>query len=577
MLANLPVVRSRATAALFLASAAITVAVLLWARGLNDSPGLTPIFYMLFTDFDYHGAGGLLLVLAAAVFVPSYVPFRPLLRAVGEHPVRMALLTTGVLAAGALFVYLDHPLAMDEYAQLFQSHVFAAGHLTGRFPPALLDWLIPKGFQDYFLDISPTSGQVASAYWPSFALLLTPFSWLGIPWACNPVISGLTIATVHRLALRIFDDVESAGLVVLLTAASPVFFADGISYYSMPAHLLANALYALLLVQPTAARAFAAGVVGSIALTLHNPVPHFLFAVPWLMWMARRPDGTRMVAYLCAGYLPLCLLLGVGWFAFLAHLAHEGTHVASATAQEQSLMRALSVFAPPTATVALARLIGLAKIWVWAVPGILALALVGAWKWRRQPVCRLLAISALLTFVGYLFVPVDQGHGWGYRYFHSAWFALPILAAAALKRLPAGEAVRPLEGEDTRTFVVACTLFCLLGGVGLRAFQIHQFISHDLKQVPAYRGTEQRVVIIDPLFSFYGQDLVQNDPFLRGPVVRMISHGVEADRKMMHEYFPQMHRVYMDKHGSVWSAARTSHAADTGGVAAATRVAAILR
>lgn len=556
MLSHLPVVRSRDTGALFLASAAITVAISLWAGHLDlrgAFAGLTLIFFTLFGYFDYHGAVGLLLVLVAAVLVPSSVRFRPLLRAVGEHPVRVALLSTGVLAAGALFVYLDHPLSMDEYAPVFQSRAFAAGHLTGHFPPALLDWLVPKEFQNYFFVVSPTTGQVASAYWPSFALLVTPFSWLGIPWACNPVISGLTLVTVHRLALRIFDDVESAGLVVLLTAASPVFFGEGISYYSMPAHLLANALYALLLVRPTAARALAAGVVGSIALTLHNPVPHLLFAVPWIIWVASRERGIRMLACLCVGYLPLCLLLGVGWFVFLAHLAHEGAHVASATAQEESLKRALSVFALPSATIAWARLIGLAKIWVWAVPGLLVLAVVGAWKWRRHPICHLLAASAVLTFVGYLFVPEDQGHGWGYRYFHSAWLALPILAAAALKRIPGAEAARPFEGEDTRTFVVACALLCLLGGVGLRAFQIHQFISNDLKQMPAYSGTERRVVMIDTRFSFYGDDLVQNDPFLRGPVIRMVSHGVTADASLMHSHFPTMHRVFADRYGTVWS------------------------
>jgi hypothetical protein len=560
LLSNLPVVRSRDTGALFLASAAITVAILLWTDHLNLNGafgGLSLIFSTLFY-FDYHGADGLLLVLIAAAFVPSRVPLRPLLRAVGEHPVRVALLSTGVLSAGALFIYLDHPLAMDEYAQVFQSRVFAAGHLTGRFPPALLDWLIPKEFQDYFLVVSPTTGQVASEYWPSFALLLTPFSWLGIPWACNPVISGLTLVTVHRLALRIFDDVESAGLVVLLTAASPVFFGEGISFYSMPAHLLANALYALLLVRPTARRALAAGVVGSIALTLHNPVPHLLFAVPWVIWTARRAGGIRMLACLCVGYLPLCLLLGVGWFLFLAHLAHEGAHLASATVQKESLKRAFSVFALPSATIVWARLIGIAKIWVWAVPGIMVLAVVGAWKWRCHPICRLLTASALLTLVGYLFVPVDQGHGWGYRYFHSAWLALPILAAGALTRIRAAEAAHPFEGEETRTLVVACALLCLLGGVGLRAFQIHQFISNDLKQMPAYSGTERRVVIIYTRYSFYGNDLVQNDPFLRGRIIRMVSHGVTADASLMQRHFPTLHKVFADRYGTVWSAGRGS-------------------
>ena len=62
------------------------------------------------------------------------------------------------------------------------------------------------------------------------------------------------------------------------------------------------------------------------------------------------------------------------------------------------------------------------------------------------------------------------------------------------------------------------------------------------------------MVIVDPRFSFYGADLVQNDPWLRGSVIRMITHGAAADAQMMSEHFADMHRVYEDNYGSVWSA-----------------------
>jgi hypothetical protein len=80
----------------------------------------------------------------------------------------------------------------------------------------------------------------------------------------------------------------------------------------------------------------------------------------------------------------------------------------------------------------------------------------------------------------------------------------------------------------------------------------------DMQQVPAYAGAERRVVLIDASHSFYGQDLVQNDPWLRGRVIRMFSHGETADAAMMRDQFPDMHRVYQDEHGSVWSAASPS-------------------
>src|SRR5207237_7328643 len=91
-------------------------------------------------------------------------------------------------------------------------------------------------------------------------------------------------------------------------------------------------------------------------------------------------------------------------------------------------------FALPSASSVWSRGVNLAELALWAVPGLLALACIGA-VWRRsEPAVGLLTASALLTAVAYVFVPYDQGHGWGYRYFHAAWGVLPLLAAGALEQ-----------------------------------------------------------------------------------------------------------------------------------------------
>jgi hypothetical protein len=559
------VVRSAGPRILFLVGAIVTTAILLWThqmRHSGDLHGLATIFFVLFAYNDYPGTVCALLILVAALFGFRYLPARRIVQWAGDQPLVIAVITALLLALGTLVIYHNHPLAMDEYAAYFQSRVFAAGHLHGRFPAGLLDWLIPRGFQNYFLNVSRATGSVAEAYWPGFALLLTPFMWAGVPWLCNPVISALTLLVIHRLALELFDDREAAGFALLLTIASPVIFANGISYYSMPAHLLANSVFALLLVRPTVQRAVAAGVVGSLALALHNPVPHMLFAVPWLVWVATRQSGTRLLAALIAGYVPLCLLLGLGWFLFSGDLLREGlVPVTAAAAPAHRLQHMIKIFSLPDATVVLARLIGIAKTWVWAVPGLMILAAAGAARWRRDALCRLFTASALLTLFGYFLVPVDQGHGWGYRYFHSAWMALPLLATAALYRpvrMPkeASSPARLFEDGETKSFVATCLLLTLVFGVGFRAWQQQDFIASDLSQVPQYTGTERHVVILDGRHSFYGADLVQNDPWLRGNEIRMYSHGAVADEQMMAQYYPEHHRVYADRYGTVWSGHR---------------------
>jgi hypothetical protein len=557
-----PIVRSAGPRTLFLIGATVTTAILLWTHQMRlsgDLHGLATIFFVLFAYNDYPGSVCVLLILVGALVGSRYLPARRIVRWAGDQPIVIAVITAVLLALGTLVVYHNHPLAMDEYAAYFQSRVFAAGQLHGSFPAAQLDWLIPRGFQNYFLNVSRATGSVAEAYWPGFALLLTPFMWAGVPWLCNPVISALTLLVIHRLALEMYDDREAAGFALLLTIASPAIFANGISYYSMPAHLLANSVFALLLARPTPLRAAAAGVVGSLALALHNPVPHMLFAAPWLVWLATRQGGVRLLTALIAGYLPLVALLGLGWFLFSGDLLREGlVSVTAPAALSHRLQHMIEIFSLPNATVVLARLIGIAKTWVWAVPGLMILAAAGAVRWRQDALCRLFTASALLTLLGYFLVPVDQGHGWGYRYFHSAWMALPLLATGALFRPArirndASSHSRPFEDGETKSFVAACMLLTLVFGVGFRAWQLEDFMTRDISQVPQYTGTERRIVILEGRHSFYGGDLVQNDPWLRLHEIRMYSHGAEADERMMAQYYPELHRVYADRYGTVWS------------------------
>src|SRR5205823_3050257 len=101
------------------------------------------------------------------------------------------------------------------------------------------------------------------------------------------------------------------------------------------------------------------------------------------------------------------------------------------------------VFTLPTSEVLQYRLFELVKLIVWNTPGLLVLALIGYERLSRRIPFKLMAASAMLTFAGYFFVQCDQGHGWGARYFHSAWGVLPLLGAAAF--LPRAD-----DDEDSR-------------------------------------------------------------------------------------------------------------------------------
>jgi hypothetical protein len=392
---------------------------------------------------------------------------------------------------------------------------------------------------------------VAAGYWPGFSLLLAPFAKLGMPWLLNPLLGGATVLVMHRLALALFDeDRDSAGYVVLFTVASPAVTFNAFSFYSMPAHLLANALFALLLVRPGAGRAFAAGLIGSFALVLHNPVPHLLFALPWIGWLAWKRDARRLGALL-AGYLPISLALGWGWAVFAdrmsgAAAAAAASASASSSGLLETLIRRLGYIAGQESRTGarVAHLLTLGKLWLWAAPALVAAAALGAWQQRadRGP-WLVLGLSALVTYLGYFLVRFDQGHGWGARYFHSAWLVVPLFAASAMKL---SSSSRNLPG-----YLAGCALLGLVVLTPFQALQAEQFVTLQRAQLPAAPG-EAHVLFIDPRGGYFNWDLAQNDPFLRNRVLRFTSRGPQVDAAAMAQLYPQYQLLGADRRGSVW-------------------------
>ncbi len=523
------------------------------------NPFELPVYRHLILFQDYYAILPFIVVLSLALVPPVRALGDRLASWCGRHVWIVAGAATVGFAIGTHAVYHVHPLSLDEYAVLFQSEIFTQGRLSGHYPPQMMDWLIPKYFQGRFLRISMDTGAVAAVYWPGFSLLLVPFTALGAAWLLNPLIGGATLLVMHRIALKLFGNAESAGYVVLLTLASPAVTINALSFYAMPAHLLASALFMLLLLNPSPARALAAGLVGSIALVLHNPVPHLLFALPWIAWLAFQPGRARLLGALAAGYAPVCILLGWGWAIYLQSIGTHASASALATpggAAQTLLFRLRTVFGW---TGMETHLLDLAKLWLWAVPALLVVAGMGAWQQRRdRGVWLVLACCALLTYFGFFIVRFDQGHGWGFRYFHSAWLVLPLFAVSALQPWlqPPAPSRRPsTAATGLPGYLAACALLSLVLLTTFRALQVEHFIARHLAQKPATAPGEPRVVFLDVSKGYYAWDLIQNDPFLRNPVKVLGSRGAQNDAALIAGHFPGMTLLSSDQRGSVWGVA----------------------
>lgn len=473
----------------------------------------------------------------------------------GNHLRFVSLFTMVICAIGSVTAFQAYPLCMDEYSPVFQAEVFASGRLWAEYPPEWIEWLFPLDTRTFFIVASPETGRAASWYWPGFALLLTPFTWLGVPWLLNPILTGITVGLIGDTAKAMTGSRSASGWAMLLALASPVLLINGMSFYSMPAHLVANVLFARLLIQPTPWRLYFAGLVGSVALVLHNPLPHTAFALPWLMAIVWRSGRVRNTLWISLGYLPLLILLGGGWLYVRSLIATPAT-VGNGSA-EGLLDYITLAFRTPDQAILYARAIGLAKMVLWSAPLVIPLAWVGWRVGRRLPGVNLWAASALLTLLVFLPVHFDQGHGWGYRYFHSAWAVFPILGAIVL-HAPLGQIMDP-SGNLFRAVLVT-SLMSLLVVTPLRMHQVHDFIAQHRAQAPQYDANAPGWPVIfqdtDSTRTYYGNDLVQNEVNLRRPPLMLVSHGSEANREFILKLDPAARQECADEHSSLW---RLSH------------------
>jgi len=510
------------------------------------------IFDRLFIFTDDWGAAlqvGIVLLVAASPGVRAYGARLAL--AIADRPMATAVVAGLVFAIGAKWIYHATPFALDESAQLAQAQALARGHLSWLLPADLLDRMVAPGFRNYFFAVDPATGRIASMYWPGFAALLAPFAWAGVPWLLNPVLSGATLLLLHAFAVRYFQSREAGGWVVLLALASPEFTVNALSFYSMPAHLLCNLSFAWLLLDGRPSRAFCAGVLGGWALVLHNPVPHALFAIPWLLWLSLARRRWPALLAVAIGYLPIGVVVGCAWPLYLATivapqpvvLAPQASSIATAF-----LHMVGEAFRIPDYQVLRAKWYATWKIWIWSMPGLLLVA-AGGLRLLRGPVC-LLAASAGLTYAVYWFVPFDQGHGWGYRYFHSAWMVLPLFAAAFVARQP----VDSPRGRVWREWVGSLALLSTIFSTGLRFGQVDAIIARHLAQKIPAPGGGKWVVFVRFQRGLYTWDMIQNMPG-DDHLITLMSFGAAADRRLMASALPGYLPQLSDARGSLWRAA----------------------
>ncbi|MFC5300297.1 hypothetical protein [Azospira restricta] len=491
------------------------------------------------------------LALALSLFLPDRgrIPYRKVLARIGEHPGAIGLSVFAALSLLSPLIYQGRPLSTDEYLLWFQAHTFAQGKLFATYPREWLHHLLIS--PDLFLT-DWGKGTILSPYWPGFSLLLAPFAALGVPWMCNPALTGLSVFLLAAIARELFAESETRGAVLLLALASTCFLLNGVTFYAMPAHLLFNALFTWLVVRPSTGRLFLAGVAGSVALVLHNPLPHILYATPWALWLLfRRPFDWKQPTALLAGYLPLSLILGVGWAILRLNsscpLPCGGALPAAPIAANSTAglsAFATSAFVLPNLDILEWRTVGFVKLVLSSAPALILLACIA--PVTKDVRLRCLAASALLTLAGYFFIPFDQGFGWGNRYFHPAWLTLPLLATATLQGW-----TRTAPESPSYNKVMRAALLCLITLVPTKALIMYFHTKEHWSHLPPHTGASSEIIFKNS-YGNWGLFLVQNPPDLSGAPTIFVSLGRRRDIEFLRTNFPDAKFIGSNLYGTTY-------------------------
>ena len=419
----------------------------------------------------------------------------------------IAALVFVITTVGHFVVMHATGLSMDEHALEFQARLLLAGQLAAPVPEMwqpLGSWFTP-----IFVNFHPIEGRWVAAYFPGAAAIRALFALGGVPFLTNPVLAAASVLLVYACARRLWPAHPRRALVAaVLFAASSQVIIMSMTGYSMPAYLAVNLLWLYLYLRAGTAAWLLLPFVGVLALGLHNPFPHALFVAPFLvraLWERR----WRWTAYWAVVYAAGSALW-LGWLRFSA-----GTPVPGAPPSPGLLHH----FALPTAQALLTQLMSLALLFTWQTPVAGLLLVVALMAWRSlERVERDLAIGLLLTFGFYFLYPIDQGHGWGYRYVYGTLGNLALLAAlgaALLARRPL-----PLGARGLANLVAASLVATVLLQWPLRAIQSERFVAPFARALDFIESVDAPLVAVDLTAGWYAQDLVRNDPlFERRPVV----------------------------------------------------------
>ncbi|WP_140872559.1 hypothetical protein [Sphingomonas oligophenolica] len=406
-------------------------------------------------------------------------------------------------------VFQGIDLSRDEQLAVFDSAIFGSGHLAAPIPsswqtiaPALnLLFILPIGDHAEWI----------SAYLPVNAALRALVSTVADPVFTSPILVVIGLLALASIGRRLWKDSPGSQMAALLCyLCSSQIIITAMTAYAMTAHLALNLVWLMLFLRNDRLGLAGTLVVGFLATGVHQPLFHPLFALPFVLGLARQGNWRRVCVY-GVGYALICGF----WMAWPVWMSAHAGPVPAGNDREgiDYATRLAHILALVGVDALWTMAVNLIRFATWQHLLLLPMVLLGAvGGWKDQSLVRSLTIGLVLPILVMGFLLPWQGHGWGYRYLH------PVLGNACLL---AGYGWRQAEtaGVDLRRSMLWTTVGSLLL-LPVHGWMAHQLVAAQAEPDYAIRRIAADIAVIDA--GPGNADLVINAPDLGNRPIRLL-------------------------------------------------------
>lgn len=484
----------------------------------TNIPSLTG-FYFLKQDI------WVLLVMALVWFLPVRAAASPFRFPPNREPVwAVAGLLLLFCLVGHWLVLSAYDSSRDEQMAVFDAMIFASAHLVAPIGELWRDH--SDALNTTFLYPAIHRGAWVSAYLPMNAAIRALVGLLtGLPELTGPLWTALGAFALWGCIRRLWPgNREVVWVGMLLYALSGQILLTGMTAYAMPAHLTLDLVWLWLFLGRRLSFDLLALAVGFVAVGLHQPLMHPMFAAPILLLPVLERDWKRAGLYFF-GYL----LIGLFWFLWPDVMWHAVQSAPDARPPVGvDYLSRLSETVTRNGWVAIPlMLLNLARFVAWNHPLLLPLAAFGLLRpngaTARFSLQMALFAGVALTFVVMMAILPYQGHGFGYRYLHGLIGNVILLALFGWEflrnRSPRWQAML------TRSSLVVAVVL-----IPAQLWFAHEFYA-------AFAGPTHRIGTIDADYAVisasdapFAADLVLNRPALDNRPIRLVAE--EVDRSL---------------------------------------------